>query len=484
MAGRRPCRACSSAAGATGWELKLPRGGAELCIHAAERCIRRAKGGVQHAGTKLRAARPSQSPPLGTAALQQADTFGSCEARTLTCLGMRWPWPPLKPLSAATRRQRCRCRAPPAAAAAGSSAGPAAAAAASACIVAAALCNANVRSGGRWEALWDADECGARLWGRSEGWCAAGMQCKVLLGHRHLLKGSYLPRPLLPRRLLHKTFLAKTRPSPLATSPITMRRAAAQVATALARGVAEATGAAKVSHGCAAAALVARRGFADDASLLKTPLFDFHVANGGAPGRRQGGRRRRRRRLPRWPLDLPALQAAARARPLHSRILKRRSHVAAPVTDALPHVAPSAAGLPLACDPRRLLGPPCLQARWCRLRAGPCPSSTRTGGRAHQLPNVTNLWQNCAASDAALLSQPSQHVPATARSALGLSLQAQLHALLLPSTLAGPIFTKPSTTSQHLGPAHCPLPNPAASWRARCGAAPTPPCSTCPTCAA
>ncbi|KAI7843213.1 hypothetical protein COHA_003193 [Chlorella ohadii] len=64
-------------------------------------------------------------------------------------------------------------------------------------------------------------------------------------------------------------------------SPITMRRAAAQLVTSLARGAAEATGAAKVSNSCAAAGLLARRGFADDAGLLKTPLYDFHVANGG-----------------------------------------------------------------------------------------------------------------------------------------------------------------------------------------------------------
>lgn len=94
-----------------------------------------------------------------------------------------------------------------------------------------------------------------------------------------------------------------------------MRRAAAQLVTALARGAAEATGAAKVSNSCAAAGLLARRGFADDAGLLKTPLYDFHVANGGATGPVQimqtggGGRRRRCCRA------VPAPQAASKPMP-------------------------------------------------------------------------------------------------------------------------------------------------------------------------
>ena len=40
--------------------------------------------------------------------------------------------------------------------------------------------------------------------------------------------------------------------------------------------------AAKLSNNLPAAAGALRRGFADDASLLKTPLYDFHVAHGGA----------------------------------------------------------------------------------------------------------------------------------------------------------------------------------------------------------
>ena len=32
----------------------------------------------------------------------------------------------------------------------------------------------------------------------------------------------------------------------------------------------------------AAASVVIRRGYADDANLMKTPLFDLHVAHGGA----------------------------------------------------------------------------------------------------------------------------------------------------------------------------------------------------------
>ena len=38
----------------------------------------------------------------------------------------------------------------------------------------------------------------------------------------------------------------------------------------------------KVSYaGPACTSVLARRGFADDASLKKTPLYDYHVANGG-----------------------------------------------------------------------------------------------------------------------------------------------------------------------------------------------------------
>jgi len=33
----------------------------------------------------------------------------------------------------------------------------------------------------------------------------------------------------------------------------------------------------------AAASVAFRRGFADDANLLKTPLYDFHIEHGGKP---------------------------------------------------------------------------------------------------------------------------------------------------------------------------------------------------------
>lgn len=108
-------------------------------------------------------------------------------------------------------------------------------------------------------------------------------------------------------------------PSPPINSPITMRRAAAQLVTVLARGAAEATAAAKVSNSCAAAGLLARRGFADDAALLKTPLYDFHVANGGASAKgvimqAGGGRRRppRNSALPR-PAGCPQAGLVCRA---------------------------------------------------------------------------------------------------------------------------------------------------------------------------
>ena len=38
---------------------------------------------------------------------------------------------------------------------------------------------------------------------------------------------------------------------------------------------------AKASNVGGAAGVLLRRGFADDASLMKTPLYDFHVAHGG-----------------------------------------------------------------------------------------------------------------------------------------------------------------------------------------------------------
>ncbi|KAL4425386.1 hypothetical protein ABPG75_009402 [Micractinium tetrahymenae] len=59
------------------------------------------------------------------------------------------------------------------------------------------------------------------------------------------------------------------------------RQAAVAFLRALGRAGSEAP--ASAASGCrvpAAAALLSRRGFADDAALLKTPLYDFHVANG------------------------------------------------------------------------------------------------------------------------------------------------------------------------------------------------------------
>lgn len=75
----------------------------------------------------------------------------------------------------------------------------------------------------------------------------------------------------------------------------TMRRqAAVQVLRALARG-----STAEASNTSAAAGVLLRRSFADDASLLKTPLYDYHVAHGGREcwycgggGASGGGRRR------------------------------------------------------------------------------------------------------------------------------------------------------------------------------------------------
>ncbi len=63
----------------------------------------------------------------------------------------------------------------------------------------------------------------------------------------------------------------------------------------------------------AAAAVAARRAFADDASLAKTALYDYHVAHGGERRRKERGRarcigpytssrRRRRRGAPQQPL--------------------------------------------------------------------------------------------------------------------------------------------------------------------------------------
>jgi hypothetical protein len=68
-----------------------------------------------------------------------------------------------------------------------------------------------------------------------------------------------------------------------------MRRGAVQLlARALARGEAllPAGAAGRLAQPTGgAAALLARRAFADEAALLKTPLYEYHVAAGGA-GRR------------------------------------------------------------------------------------------------------------------------------------------------------------------------------------------------------
>ena len=66
---------------------------------------------------------------------------------------------------------------------------------------------------------------------------------------------------------------------------IMRRQAAVQVLRALARG-----STAEASNTSAAAGVLLRRSFADDASLLKTPLYDYHVAH-GAIWRLNSGRR-------------------------------------------------------------------------------------------------------------------------------------------------------------------------------------------------
>ena len=156
--------------------------------------------------------------------------------------------------------------------------------------------------------------------------------------------------------------------------PITMRRAAAQLVQVLARGAVEAPGAAKVSNSCAAAALLARRGFADDASLLKTPLYDFHVANGGAPGRCRRCRRRLRRSFSPpdpaacWHLSVAAASDSAGGVSPHGLRLcwgAQRHRFSLPSRPW----HPPAAGVPP-------------QARWSPLPAGRCPFSTRTGEAA------------------------------------------------------------------------------------------------------
>lgn len=62
--------------------------------------------------------------------------------------------------------------------------------------------------------------------------------------------------------------------------PIAMR---IQGAVSLLRGALRAAGEAEanVSNRLAASVLQARRGYADDASLKKTPLHEYHIAHGG-----------------------------------------------------------------------------------------------------------------------------------------------------------------------------------------------------------
>ena len=74
------------------------------------------------------------------------------------------------------------------------------------------------------------------------------------------------------------------------------RQAAVQLFKAIGRCAG--SDSAKLSNNLPAAAAALRRGFADDASLLKTPLYDFHVAHGGARwwAVAAGGVQRQRRR--------------------------------------------------------------------------------------------------------------------------------------------------------------------------------------------
>lgn len=76
------------------------------------------------------------------------------------------------------------------------------------------------------------------------------------------------------------------------TAAAMKRQALTLLRGALRAGSSEAAGVNTTTR--AAAGLVARRGYADDASLLKTPLFDFHVEHGGERPRRPAMLRPRR----------------------------------------------------------------------------------------------------------------------------------------------------------------------------------------------
>lgn len=182
-----------------------------------------------------------------------------------------------------------------------------------------------------------------------------------------------------------------------------MRRAGQSLIRALAaRGAAVSCEAAHVTNTGAAAGLLARRAFADDAALLKTPLYDFHVAHGGAHS-------------PPPPPPPTAVYAIAASPPLFRGVcplLTRCRCTAHPLT------RPQARWCPLQASPdvargghRRSWGrlelgvppgaahPPALPLL---LQAGPCPSSTRTAswrarcGAASTRPSLTS--PTCAAS--------------------------------------------------------------------------------------
>lgn len=62
-----------------------------------------------------------------------------------------------------------------------------------------------------------------------------------------------------------------------------MRRNALSLLRTAVRSIADESLSAKTTT--AAGCLAIRRGFADDANLLKTPLYDFHIAHGGKRSR-------------------------------------------------------------------------------------------------------------------------------------------------------------------------------------------------------
>ena len=186
-----------------------------------------------------------------------------------------------------------------------------------------------------------------------------------------------------------------------------MRRAALQLAKALAAAPAAQTTTQSVGSGLGATAgLLLRRGFADDASLKKTVLYDFHLQNGGP-------RRRRRRRLP--PAAAVAAACCSCARPA-----PRRGGLHAAGTRSWPAADPGrepplaaclagARHAPPRCQPAvgsradliDLVDPMRAQARWWSLRAGRCPFSTRTPSWWVPPPPPRPSTAAAAAADAA-----------------------------------------------------------------------------------